>query len=102
MALIIITGAIQSLVLVGSLPAFVETAHGRLVLAKIALLALLLGLGAYNQRRSLPRLRKLAEGRQVPGRAAAILRRAVAAEVALVLVVIGVTSVLVAASPASG
>ena len=101
-ALIIITGAIQSIVLVGSLPAFVETAHGRLVLAKIALMVLLLALGAYNQRRSLPRLRKLAEGRQEPGRAAAILRRAVAAEVALVLVVIGVTSVLVAASPAGG
>jgi hypothetical protein len=50
----------------------------------------------------LPRLRRVAGGGEDPGRTAAILRRAVAAEVALVLVVLGVTSVLVATQPASG
>ncbi|HSI80291.1 MAG TPA: CopD family protein [Solirubrobacterales bacterium] len=99
-ALIVLTGAIQSLALVGSLGAFVDTAYGRIVLAKIVLLAGLVALGAYNQRRSLPRLRRLAAGGHEPGKAAVLLRRAVAAEVALVIAVLGLTSVLVVTQPA--
>ena len=80
--------------LVGSFDALVETAYGRLVLAKIALFLALISFGAFNQRRLLPRLRALAEAGDEPGRAAALLRRSVAFEVGLVLVVLGVTSVL--------
>jgi copper transport protein len=100
--LLALTGAIQAIALVGSFEALVESAHGRLVFAKICLLGLLVTLGAVNQRRALPRLRTLAAGGEEPGRARAILRRTVAAEVALVLVVLAVTAVLVAAEPASG
>jgi copper transport protein len=98
-ALLVATGITQSIVLVGSIDAVYETAYGRLVLAKVAALLLLVSLGAHNQRRSLPRLRRLSEGGAEPGPAAAILRRAVAAEVGLILVVLAVTSVLVATEP---
>jgi copper transport protein len=98
-ALLALTGVVQSLSLVASFGALVDTAYGRLVLAKIALLILLIALGAYNQRRSLPRLRRLAAGGEEPGRAAALLHRAVALEVVFILVVLGVTSILVATTP---
>jgi copper transport protein len=98
---LLLTGAIQSLALVGSFRALVDTEYGLLVLAKIGLFTLLIGLGAYNQRWALPRLRRLAAAGSEPGRAAGALRQAVALEVGLALVVIAVTSVLVVTEPAS-
>jgi copper transport protein len=99
-ALLLLSGVVQSIALVGALDAFVETAYGRLVLAKIALFLGLISLGAYNQRRLLPRLRTVAQGEEEPERAAALLRRSVACEVALAVVVLGVASVLVTTEPA--
>jgi copper transport protein len=99
-ALLLLTGIVQSVALVGSVEAFFDTAYGRLVLAKIALFAGLISLGAYNQRRLLPRLRRVEGGGEEPERAAALLRRSVAFEVMLALVVLGVASVLVATEPA--
>ena len=61
---------------------------------------MLIALGAFNQRWVLPRLRLLAAGGGAPGTAAAVLRRSVALEVGFALVVIAVTSVLVATEPA--
>lgn len=55
--------------------------------------------GAFNQRWALPHLRRLAAGGEEPGRAAAILRQSVALEVGFAVVVIVVTSVLVATEP---
>jgi copper transport protein len=100
-AVLLTTGVIQSVALVGSFRALVDTDYGLLVLAKVALLGLLVTLGAYNQRWALPRLRRLAVAGDEPGRAAAVLRRAVAVEVGFALVVIAVTSVLVVTEPAS-
>ena len=60
----------------------VDTAYGRLLLAKITLFLGLIALGAYNQRRSMPRLRALAAGDQHLDRAPTLLRRAVMVEVA--------------------
>jgi copper transport protein len=102
MSLLLLTGIVQSVVLVNSLDAFVETAYGRLVLAKIVLFAALISLGAYNQRRLLPRLRVVAGGGEEPKRAAALLRRSVGYEVGLALVVLGVASVLAGTQPAVG
>ena len=99
-ALLLLSGIVQSIVLVGAFDAFVETAYGRLVLAKITLFLGLISLGAYNQRRLLPRLRMVAGGGEEPERAAALLRRSVACEVALALVVLSLASVLVATEPA--
>lgn len=101
-SLLLLAGIVQSIALVGALDAFVETAYGRLVLAKITLFLGIVSLGAYNQRRLLPQLRTAAAGGEEPGRAEALLRRSVAVEVGLALVVLGVTSVLVATEPASG
>jgi len=98
---LLLTGVIQSLALVGSFRALVDTDYGLLVLAKIALFAVLLGFGAYNQRWALPRLRSLAAAGAEPGRAAALLRQSVAFEVGFAIVVIAVTSVLVVTAPAS-
>jgi copper transport protein len=101
-ALLLLSGIVQSIALVGAFDAFVETAYGRLVLAKIVLFLGLISFGAYNQRRLLPRLRAVAGGGEEPERAAALLRRSVACEVALALVVLGLASVLVATQPAVG
>jgi copper transport protein len=101
-ALLLLSGIVQSIALVGAFDAFLETAYGRLVLAKIVLFLGLISFGAYNQRRLLPRLRAVAGGGEEPERAAALLRRSVACEVALALVVLGLASVLVATQPAVG
>jgi copper transport protein len=99
-SLLLLTGIIQSVVLIGSVEAIYDTAYGRLVMAKVALFLALIGLGAYNQRRLLPRLRQQALEGADPGRAAALLRRAVGFEIGFALVVLGVTSVLVVTQPA--
>jgi putative copper export protein len=99
--MLLLTGITQSVALVGSVGALLDTEYGLLVLAKLVLLALLIGLGGFNQRWALPRLRHLAAGGEEPGRAAAILRQSVALEVGFALVVIAVTSMLVATEPAN-
>lgn len=99
---LLLAGIVQVIALIGAVDALVETAYGRLVLAKITLLLGIISLGAYNQRRLLPQLRTAAAGGEEPGRAAALLRRSVAFEVGLALIVLGVTSVLVATEPPSG
>jgi putative copper export protein len=99
---VLLAGIVQAIALVGALDALVETGYGRLVLAKITLFLGIVSLGAYNQRRLLPELRTAAAGGEEPGRAEALLRRSVALEVGLALVVLGVTSVLVFTEPPSG
>jgi putative copper export protein len=55
-AVLVMSGIVQAVALVGSVPALYETAYGRLVLVKVGLLLALLSLGAYNQRESSLRL----------------------------------------------
>ena len=99
--ILLLTGIAQSIALVGSVSALRDTDYGLLVLAKILLLGLLIALGGFNQRWALPRLRLLAAGGGEPGSAATVLRRSVSLEVGFALVVIAVTSVLVATEPAN-
>lgn len=73
-----------------------ETTYGRLLLAKIALLVPLLALGAFNNRVSVARLRT---GDIGPGGRRTFVR-AVATELVLMVVVLGVTAALVAEPPA--
>ena len=96
---ILLTGLIQAYVYVRELEALTETGYGRAVLAKFVLLLVLIGLGAYNRRRSVPRLKRIAAGGESPGRAGLLLRRALRAEVALLLVVLGVTAALASYAP---
>ena len=93
------TGTIQALVEVRHLDALTSTAFGRAVLIKIALLTVLIGLGAVNRRRVVPALRRLAAGGAAPGDAGRLLRRTLRAEVLLILVVLGVTGALTSYAP---
>jgi copper transport protein len=95
------TGVTQALIEVRSLDAFVSTAYGRAVLIKAGLLVALIALGAVNRRRVVPTLRRAAVGGGAPGGAGRLLRRTLRAEVALVLVVLGVTGALTGYPPPS-
>ncbi|HEY5052610.1 MAG TPA: CopD family protein, partial [Solirubrobacterales bacterium] len=96
---ILLTGLIQAYVYVRHLDDLISTGYGRAVLIKFCLLMALIGIGAYNRRRSLPRLNRIAAGGESPGRAGLILRRALRAEVALLVVVLGVTAALASYAP---
>jgi copper transport protein len=99
-AAILVTGLVQAYVYVRQLDALTETGYGRAVLAKFLLLvAILVPLGAYNRRRSVPRLKRIAAGGESPGRAGLLLRRALRAEVAMLIVILGVTAALASYAP---
>lgn len=98
-ALLVATGAYGTVVYLDAPAELVDSTWGRLVLAKIVLLGLLIGLGALHRRRTMPRLRRLAADGEPPGGDGRTLRSALRAEVALAVVVLGVTGVLVGISP---
>jgi copper transport protein len=96
---LLLTGLVQAYVYVRRLDALIETGYGRAVLIKFVLLMALIGIGAYNRRRSVPRLNRIAAGGESPGRAGVVLRRALGIEVALLVVVLGVTAALASYAP---
>jgi len=98
---ILLTGVVQSLKLLDLPGDLLDSGFGRAVLVKAALLLALIGLGAWQRRRSLPRLRALAAGAAAPGAAGLLLRRALRAELLLIVGVLAATAVLAASSPAS-
>jgi copper transport protein len=95
-AALLVAGVVNGLYEVGSLSGLRETAYGRLLLVKVGLVVPLLALGAFNNRVSVPRFRA--------GGTAGVDRRrfvrSVGAELALLVVVVGVTAALVAEPPA--
>ncbi|MEV4478950.1 copper resistance CopC/CopD family protein [Micromonospora coxensis] len=90
-AALLLAGTVQALIEVGGLAALLDTTYGRLLLAKIALFALVVGVAAYS--RALVR-RRTAAGRPTP------MRRAVWVELAITAVVLGVSATLVQTTPA--
>jgi copper transport protein len=101
-AVILLTGLGQAYAYVRHLDNLLDTAYGRAVLIKFVLLVgLLIPLGAYNRYRSVPRLERIASGGEAPGRGGLLLRRALRGEVALVVVVLGVTGALAGYAPAT-
>jgi copper transport protein len=96
---LVASGVVQSIVHLSALSQLWETPFGRAVLIKIALLLFLVALGAHNRQRSLPQLRRLAQASSPPGPAGTLLRRALRAEVALVVTVLAVTAALVSYPP---
>ena len=98
---ILASGLVQAYEHVRSVDNLIHTGYGRAVLAKMLLLVVLIGLGAYNRQRSVPGLKKLAADGAPPGAAGLGLRRSLRSEVALLAVVIAVTSVLVSYAPAT-
>jgi copper transport protein len=84
-------GAVQAVVQVGSVQALWRTDYGRLLLAKITILAVTLGAAAYA--------RRLVQRAQVPAQGPAKLRRSVGVEVVATAVVLGLSAVLVQVNP---
>jgi copper transport protein len=98
-ALIMTTGLIQAYVYIRHLDDVLTTGYGRAVLAKFLLLLCVIGVAAYNRRRSVPRLQGIAARGETPGGAGVMLRRALRGEVALLLVVLAVTAALASYAP---
>ncbi|MEO3929418.1 copper resistance protein CopC [Micromonosporaceae bacterium B7E4] len=93
-------GLVQAVIEIGAPGALFGTGYGRLVLAKVALLALLLGAAGYARRL----VRRRASATAAPAPASGVterrrLRRTVGLEVLVGLVVLGVSSVLVQTTP---
>jgi copper transport protein len=93
---LLVAGTINSFVQVGAWRGLWETQYGLLLLAKISLIIPLLGLGAYNNRYAVPRLRS---GVAQPRERRRFLQTA-GVELALMVAIVAVTAVLVNAAPA--
>ena len=66
-AALLLTGLVQAYVYVRHLDDLISTGYGRAVLVKFVLLMVLIGIGAHNRRRSVPRLNRIAAGGEAPG-----------------------------------
>ena len=75
------------------------TGFGLLILAKLALLAPLLGLGAVNRSRVIPALRLRARHRRGSSEIAALARRSLGCELALMVLVLAASAALVSEAP---
>jgi len=89
-------GLVNGFLEVRSWQALWHTTYGQLLLVKVALLVPLLALGAFNNKISVPRLKSGSAGPEVRRHFA----RAVAVELTLMIVIVGVTTALVAERPA--
>lgn len=98
--LVLATGLVQSFVEVRHLNLIFSTPFGRAAFIKLVLLFVLIGLGALNRRRTLPRLERAAADGETPGEGGVVVRRTLRAELALVVVVFGVTGALASYAPA--
>jgi copper transport protein len=95
---IVATGVVQALRLVGSPAQLFATDHGRYLVGKIAVIVLMLALADANRRRVNKRFRR--PGTAGP-RAAADLGRAMAMEMFAGLAVLGITAAMVVSPPAT-
>ncbi len=95
------TGLVQSYVEVGRLDLLLSTDFGRAVSVKFIVLMILIGLGAVNRRRTLPRLRKIAGDGGPPGATGVSLRRTLRGEVALIVIALVATGALASYAPAA-
>jgi copper transport protein len=96
---IAVTGLVQAYIDIRRVADLFETTYGLLVLAKMVLLALLIGFGRLNRNRIIPRLRRLVEGIAAPGEVGVLARRSLRGELLLMLVVFGVTAALISYAP---
>lgn len=82
------TGLVAAWIHLGSLTALWETSYGRMLLVKLAVLSVVVGIGAYNWRRVRPALGDFAAAHRV--------RRSATAELTVGVLVLVVTAILVA------
>ncbi len=101
-AALVLTGLVQSYIEVRTIHNVLHTAFGRAALIKFVIVVGPLALlGAYNRRLMVPKLRAIAAAARPPGHAGFVLRRALRAEVALLVAVFGVTAALVSYPPST-
>ena len=96
---IAVTGVVQAYIDVRSIHGLLNTTYGALIIAKIALLLLLISLGWINRERVIPAFKRIAGAAQVPGAAGVLARRTMRGELALMLGVFGVTAALITYAP---
>lgn len=96
---IAVTGVVQAYIEVRSFHGLLHSTYGALIIAKVALLAVLIGLGWVNRGRVIPMLRRIVGDGGTPGGVGALARRTMRAELALMLCVFGVTAALIGYSP---
>jgi copper transport protein len=89
--MVVSTGVFAAWLHLGSIPALWQSAYGRTLLLKLAVLSVVFGTGAYNFLRVKPTLGDPVSTQR--------LRRSAALELAVGVVVLAVTAVLVATSP---
>jgi copper transport protein len=94
-AVLLVAGVTNGYLEVRSWHGLFSTTYGQLVIAKAALVLPLLGLGAYNNRYAVPRLRRQIASAVEQRR----FLRAAGAELALVIAIVGVTAALVSEPP---
>jgi copper transport protein len=95
-AVLLIAGSINGYLQVRTWSGLWETEYGVLLLIKIGLIVPLLAIGAYNNRRVVPRLREKMASNSEQRR----FLRFVGAELAIMVVILGITAALVNAPPA--
>jgi copper transport protein len=96
---IALTGAVQAYIDVRTFNSLFHTTYGALILAKVALLLALIGVGWVNRERIIPALRRLASAGESPGGIGVTARRSLRSEIALMLGVFGVTATLISYAP---
>lgn len=94
---LVATGLIQSLRLVGNPTDLLDANHGRYLAAKVVVLAAMLGIANVNRRRVDTRLNDPATLERHVG----ALRQAVIAEFAIGLIIVGITAAMVVSPPAT-
>lgn len=96
-AVLVGTGLVQGVRLVGDPTDLIDVTHGRYLLLKIVVLAIMLGVANANRRRVNNRMRDVAKLDLHVGP----LRRAVVAEFAIGLVIVGITAAMVVSPPST-
>ena len=93
------SGVVQAYIDVRTLSALFHSTYGALIIAKVALLLLLIGLGWINRERVIPALKRIAGAERSPGAAGVLVRRTMRGELVLMLTVFGVTAALISYAP---
>jgi copper transport protein len=97
---LLIGGIVQSLLMLTAVDDLVDSAFGRAILVKAALVAALLCAGALHRRRILPAIDRAAAQGDPPGRPGVLLRRVLRFEVALGVAAFAATGALAGYAPA--
>jgi copper transport protein len=95
---LVTTGVVQSLRLVGSPNELLDVEHGRYLAAKVVILGVMLVIASVNRRRVNEHIGDTSDA----DRAFGSLRRAIVVEFAIGLMIVGITAAMVVSPPATG